>query len=363
MGLRFRKSFKIAPGVRVNIGKKSMGVSFGGKGFRYSINTKGQRRRTVGIPGTGIYYTETSSSKHKTSSYNRNAELKRLQAKRDKLEQLEQNRLEVSMFENRLEMIKSLHKEYEEPVDWYAIKNSAPPFNKREAGPYEMEAAKELESYRPGFFEKMLKKDEKKRQELAVKVAEAKKKDEQAYAEWEKLVELAGQVLEGNIDAYFQVLEEMAPFDNLAEFGSGFEFFAESPDYMEIIFDVHTDSVIPEEIKSLTKTGKVSVKKMPKSQYFDLQQDYVCSCAIRIAKDMFSLLPLEYVVIHANDDVLNTATGYMEKQTLLSVKIDRATLDKLNLDLIDCSDAMDNFPHNMKFLKTKGLQPVNKINI
>jgi len=75
---------------------------------------------------------------------------------------------------------------------------------------------------------------------------------------------------------------------------------------------------------------------------------------------MFSLLPLDYVIIHANDDILNTATGYMEKKTLLSVKIDRATLDKLNLELIDCSDAMQNFEHNMKFLKTKGLQPVEK---
>ena len=32
MGFRFRKSFKIAKGVRFNVGKKSTGFSFGGKG-------------------------------------------------------------------------------------------------------------------------------------------------------------------------------------------------------------------------------------------------------------------------------------------------------------------------------------------
>ncbi|MGE7765757.1 DUF4236 domain-containing protein [Peribacillus sp. NPDC096540] len=31
MGLRFRKCFKIAPGVRLNVSNKSTGVSFGGK--------------------------------------------------------------------------------------------------------------------------------------------------------------------------------------------------------------------------------------------------------------------------------------------------------------------------------------------
>lgn len=32
MGLRFRKSVKIAPGVRLNISKKSVGISAGVKG-------------------------------------------------------------------------------------------------------------------------------------------------------------------------------------------------------------------------------------------------------------------------------------------------------------------------------------------
>lgn len=31
MGFRMRKSFKIAPGVRVNVGTKSAGVSVGGE--------------------------------------------------------------------------------------------------------------------------------------------------------------------------------------------------------------------------------------------------------------------------------------------------------------------------------------------
>ncbi|MFR4938243.1 MAG: DUF4236 domain-containing protein, partial [Bacteroides xylanisolvens] len=68
MGLRFRKSVKIAPGVRLNVGSKSVGISVGTKGCRYSLNSSGRRTTTVGIPGTGAYYSHSSSGTSR--SYN-----------------------------------------------------------------------------------------------------------------------------------------------------------------------------------------------------------------------------------------------------------------------------------------------------
>lgn len=72
MGLRFNKRIKIADGVNVNLGKKSVGLSVGGKGARYSINSSGRRTATVGIPGTGISYSKSTggrkSTKHSTVS-------------------------------------------------------------------------------------------------------------------------------------------------------------------------------------------------------------------------------------------------------------------------------------------------------
>lgn len=59
MGLRFRKSFKVAPGVRVNVGKKSVGVSVGGRGGHISVNSNGRKTIGASIPGTGISYSES----------------------------------------------------------------------------------------------------------------------------------------------------------------------------------------------------------------------------------------------------------------------------------------------------------------
>lgn len=67
MGLRFRKSFKIAPGVKVNLNKKSAGVTIGTKGAHYTINTSGKRTASVGLPGTGLSYSTTSGSGKKGS--------------------------------------------------------------------------------------------------------------------------------------------------------------------------------------------------------------------------------------------------------------------------------------------------------
>lgn len=72
MGLRFRKSIKIAPGVKLNIGKKSMGVSLGGKRGGLSFNTRSGARARISLPETGLSYsTKLNSGRSKRSSSNR----------------------------------------------------------------------------------------------------------------------------------------------------------------------------------------------------------------------------------------------------------------------------------------------------
>lgn len=60
MGFNFRKSLKIAPGIRLNITKKGVSsVSLGGKGASVNLGKKGTRT-TVGMPGTGLSYSSFS---------------------------------------------------------------------------------------------------------------------------------------------------------------------------------------------------------------------------------------------------------------------------------------------------------------
>lgn len=53
MALRFRRSVKIAPGLRINVGKRGMSLSAGGRGATVTMGKNGLYGN-VGIPGTGI---------------------------------------------------------------------------------------------------------------------------------------------------------------------------------------------------------------------------------------------------------------------------------------------------------------------
>ena len=59
MGLRFRRSVKIIPGVRLNFSKSGTSLSLGGRGFTTNISKRGTKT-TVGLPGTGISYSTFS---------------------------------------------------------------------------------------------------------------------------------------------------------------------------------------------------------------------------------------------------------------------------------------------------------------
>lgn len=53
---RFRRSIKIAPGVKINLNKKSTSLTIGRRGIHTTINGSGVRN-TIGLPGSGLSYT------------------------------------------------------------------------------------------------------------------------------------------------------------------------------------------------------------------------------------------------------------------------------------------------------------------
>jgi len=356
MAFRFRKSIKIAPGIR---------LSFGGKGLRYSINSRTGSRVTASIPGTGISYSASGSTRsRRTQAYRRHNELAKQRREYERMQELQRARYEADAFENHIAMIHSIHQECDDPIDWLTVQSIPQPFQLGQTGPKELAAESALLNFKPGFFDKLFKRIEKKSEELTKKVTEGKKEDQEDYKAWEETVGLAKRINNGDTEGFLQVIEEMNPLEDLAEFGSGFEFYVDdNSDRVVIEFDVNSKNIVPAQVKTLTKTGKLSVKEMPKTRYYDIEQDYVCSCVIRIARDMFAILPLKQVVIHAKDSRIHSSTGHLEHQTVLSVRIDRGVLNTLNLDAIDCSDAMNNFEHRMKFLKTSGFQAVSQLEV
>lgn len=370
MGLRFRKSIKIAPGIRFNLGTKSAGISIGTKGCRYSLNTSGRRTASIGIPGTGLSYTHTSSgtktNKSRSRSYNSAAYQQRAliqqQKQQEKLAEIEANKLAIKEYENYIESIQNVHHECEPTMNWKKISISKAPFIKGEIGPEERKAIDAYENFTPNFIEKIFKKQsDKRKMSLEAEIPISRNKDKELYQEWEESVDFSKRILSGDIDAYYEAIATSNPFEDLVEFGSGFEFGTDDPSSIEIEFMVKSDDVIPDKSKSLTKTGKLSEKKLTKTAYYDITQDYVCSCSIRLARELFALLPVNTVLVHATDRVLNTATGHYEEPTILSICFTKDKFRTTNFKNIDASDFVETFNHNMTFKKTSGFNPVERI--
>ena len=347
MGLNFRKSISLGKGLKLNLSKSGPSVSFGKSGFRQSVNLKGQARTTVGIPGTGIYYTKNTNVKNVVSGLTGGLTGKGKDAKGGKAADAKAAKAPKG------------------------AKTAATAGAAGAAGA----AAGAKAAAKPAVNEELIAASKAKVEEFAVGIEALKSvhKQSDGYIDWEALANgaVSGQmkelqpfaqsVLAGDIDAYFNVIAEVGPFDDLLEYGSGFEVGTDDPQIMQIEFQVKSDDIVPTQYPDMKANGELVMKDFTKSAYYELVQDYVSSTMLRVARDTFALLPVKQVLIHAVDKVLNPATGNDEEVTIASVKIKRDALATLNFERIDPSDCLESFESNIKFKKTTGYAPVDRV--
>lgn len=302
----------------------------------------------------------------------RQRELDRQQKAYDKMEAAQQAALEVAQHENHIELITSIHKDCSERIDWMGLgSHPAPkePVNSRAA---EAKAVKRLAEFSPGTITRLLGGEDRKRRKLQRDIISAKQIDLQSYqsahdqwqselTDWKKSSGLANRILAGEPKAKMEAIREYNSFAEISDLGSSVNVSVEDTGAVEATVSVHGKEVIPDEIKSQLQSGRLSVKKMPKGRFNELHQDYVCSCVLRVANELFSILPDDVVFVTATDQLLDTATGHLEDLPIVSVCITRKTLNALNLDNIDPSDSLANFVTNMSFKKTAGFSAVAKL--
>jgi hypothetical protein len=297
----------------------------------------------------------------------------RQQKIRAKMQALDDAQSTVRAFENYIENITSVHADCaSEIMDWQGELDKKPPAEPKRKNENEVEAQSKHDVFKPSLLNKLLKNEAKKRAELAKAIITAAAKDENVHQDrlaqyrnkhalWEKKRSLAERLLQKEPRAYLDTISELNPFETIEKLGSAVKFSVDDKGNLTASINVHGDDVIPKEKYGLRQSGTLSTKEMPKGEFNALYQDYVCSCALRVAAELYALLPIEQVLINAKDDLLNSKTGHIEEQIILSVMVMRKTFEALNLDTIDPSDAMKNFVHNMRFKKATGFDMVEAV--
>ena len=322
MGLNFRKSIKLLPGVKLNLSKGGVSLSGGVKGLRASINTKGQVTGTASIPGTGVYYT-----KKKTLPIGKN--------KKDKTEKAEKEKKTAKKTSTKAAKV-------EEAAAQEEVYTPKPTFQQAAAAtqpkqplyqPKPVAAQVDMEAVRA--IHKVADDTIDWSEIMASPTAPAGYDREM----WSYYYEAAPKVLDGDIDTYLQLIDEVNPLGDLLAYGTDFEFGTDDPRKMAVEYVVN-ESVLADAKKSMLL-----------SKYNDLLQDFICSMTIRIARDMFALLPVSDVVVHA----------VLGNNTVLSVDFDRDTLYQVKFGFVDPSEVMPKFRHNMKFSANLGFYPVERV--
>jgi len=303
------------------------------------------------------------------ASIRQQRQYERMTKEQAKLAALQQAAFDVDQYENLLERITTVHRDCGAVWNWRTVADTPSPVCQPETVARETAARRKLAQYAPSWFDKLFRRTEKKRTAMAHAITSAHKADaeenrkareefDERHGDWMEMRDLATKILAGDTQAFRNAVDELSPFSEITDLGSGVEFAFRSDRTADAMLKVNGEAVIPSEAKSLLQSGKVSVKKMSSARTYELYQDYVAGAVLRIARELFALLPLHTVTVTAVSTVLDTASGHLKDLPILSVVVPRATLETLNFETLDPSDALRNFNHQMDFKKTKGFAAI-----
>lgn len=288
-----------------------------------------------------------------------------------KAEEAELAEQAVAEWKDLLRTIVTIHTDKADDIDWQALATKNEPEAPLASTARQEQVKAKLTEFTPGKLDFLFGGTSKRIARLEAELADATTEDEaetqarnsafeQAVLEWREDRDLATRVLGHDGSAFSEVLTELYSGDHSLIARTITFQFADSR--LHAVIDVaDEEKIVPNFRRKQLQSGKLSQTKMPKGEYFELYQDYVCSCALRVAGDVFGVLPVDDCYVTCRSKMLDTATGHLAETPILSVFFVRETFDVLNLAALDPSDSMSNFNHAMSFKRTKGLERIDPL--
>lgn len=311
MGLRFRRSVKICNGLKLNFGKTGMSMTVGSGPLKKTFNTNGNVTTTVGIPGTGIYWTETE----RRGTRNNRRTPTTQQMRSPLLAQRSDYQVAPAVDDyftqsDRVERSSAVSASL--TSNTYSLRNDNSPATAAvspalaEINGLSVEAIKRIYLYEDAPIDWT--------ELIAGATADDLLMDQTIHA---YCAQMAPRILSGDIDAYLEVIERMRPVDDLALYSGDFEFGTDSPSYIEVEFCAYPERVLCD--------GSSDV----------LLKELISAIAVRVARDLMALLPVSKVLIHVEID----------GKTVLSVRFARGELLSKIFKNSHAADIVQIFPH------------------
>ncbi len=265
----------------------------------------------------------------------------------------------------------SFHKTCSPSINWDEMRSRIEPITPVRKYEKSIEAKVHFKFYEPNFLIKFLKLEKWMTKFLMLKIVNARKSDKKkfdneyeifksAHVKWDQEKKLADRIYAHEIEAYEEVVLRENTFNKMGNIGASVD-LSIIANILEVNVKVNDEDIFSKNSYTLLKSGNLSEKEIPKTQFYNTYQDHVCSVVLRLARELTTIFPHDEVLVTASCDFLNPNTGHIEEQVILSAQIPKATLVRLNMNSVDPSDAMKNFRHNMNFKNGVGFGPVEKI--
>lgn len=311
MGLRYRKSIKICKGLKLNFGKTGASVTVGSGSMKKTFHTNGNVTTTVGLPGTGIYWTETErrgSQRNNRRSTTRESASSISNSHRYHYEISESVDDYFESARNPTEN-KVVQPTFSKSPDVYSVPNTSD--NNDSINEPEIFLNKSDIHSIYTFCDAPV--------EWTEIVSGASADD--LLMDADKFVickSIANRILAGDVNSYLEAIEMCQPVDDLLLYCGDFEFGSDSPSCIEVEFSAKPEDVLQNGIHD------------------NLLEEFISAVSIRVARDLFALLPISSVILHAT----------IADQTVLSVRFIRNNMTRINFKAAATKHIIEQFEHH-----------------
>jgi hypothetical protein len=408
MALRFRKSVKILPGIKVNFGLKGASLSVGPRGASISIGKQGVYSN-VSIPGTGISFREKLSN---NSRNERALKQQRLSEQvqttvgvilsllddgnityKDENGNLLDKKIVTKVWQQQADVVKNwLENQTEKINDMDLITtihyDMPKPYNEPQLEELEFDKEKPIEPKKrevnkPSFLKSLFFPSSKQKYQADLENAEIdfQKQTEQYQINlqtWEneknefnkaqnELKANFSNLIRTNINTMSAYLEKVLQgLDWARETLVSYD-INNSTNTVYIDIDLPEIEDIPQRTASIAATGKkLNIKNKTDKQLRLEYSTHIHAIALRVVAYTFATLPsINLIILSGYSQRLDKATAHTNEEYLYSVKFNKSDFSKLNfekIELIDPIKAFDNFENIRKMTETgifKKIEPFN----
>lgn len=373
MAFRFQRRITLAPGVRLNLSKRGVGVSVGPQGASLSIGPSGAHAH-AGIPGTGLAYrTKLKSKATQPSSSRRASSTSRSEGKSSGFSEAEDVNLYMvvddegnveyqwpngqplsnqdiriirrqgeAIIRERLQIICDQRNEAIDALGQLHWSTPCPETRGYTPQPFDETPPKAPAALKMTWWQRLL---PATRNRLEVEHAQRQQAFDSAYRQWEKrkadfdAAEFARQQREEtgvytDMDAMQQALRERLeaiewPRETQIDFDLGSD---ESTIAVDI--DLPNEDVMPDHFWQMpAKALKLSPKKLSATRQRKLYRDLVHGVAFRVIGAVFARLPnVKEARVSGYRQVIDAATGGEHDQYLFSIKVSREQWQRIHFD-------------------------------